>query len=204
MKLLIATHNPGKAREYRDILAGLELDITDLDQEGITLEPEETGATFAENAVLKARAFAAESGLLTLADDSGLEVDALNGKPGVYSARYGGTGRGEDVKRYERILAKLAGVPWERRTARFRCVIALAQPDGPVQTREGTLEGFIAHRPRGTYGFGYDPIFYIPEFERHLAELDPATKHRISHRGRAARAALPLITRMLKGGGSDV
>lgn len=197
-RLLIATHNPGKVREYRDILAGLEVDITYLDREGITLEPAETGKTFAENAILKARAFVRESGLLTLADDSGLEVDALHGEPGVYSARYGDTERGEDARRCELVLSALAGVPWEQRTARFRCVIALARADGRLETTEGVIEGLIAYEPKGSNGFGYDPIFYVPELGRHLAELPPAEKHALSHRGRAARAALPLIAQLLQ------
>jgi XTP/dITP diphosphohydrolase len=197
-KLLVGTNNPGKVREYLEILAGLNLELTSLAEHGLTLEPAETGTTFTENAILKARAFAAASGLPTLADDSGLEVDVLNGEPGLFSARYGATGRGEDARRCQLVLTKLREVPWERRTARFRCVVALSHPNGALETSEGVLEGVIAYEPKGRLGFGYDPIFYVPDFDRHLAELTPEQKHQISHRGRAVRAAMPLIQRLLK------
>lgn len=202
MKLVIATHNPGKLREYRDLytamLADGALEIVSLADLGIGLEPAETGETFVENAILKATAFAAHSGLPTLADDSGLEIDALAGAPGVHSARYGGTGRGEDAQRIGLVLDQLRDVPRSRRAARFRCVVALATPDGAVETADGVVEGVIAHEPRGRHGFGYDPIFYLPEFGRTMAQLDPATKNRISHRARALQAALPLLRRMLE------
>ena len=192
-KLLIATNNAAKIREYRNILADLPLTLTSLAAEGINLDPEETGTTFVENALLKARAFAATSDLLILADDSGLEIDALGGEPGVYSARYGNTAKDDHVKRYQIVLEKVQAIPWEQRTARFRCVIALAYQDQVIGTADGTVEGFITTEPKGSGGFGYDPIFYVPEFEATLAEVSPERKHSISHRGRAARAALPLI-----------
>lgn len=198
MKLLAATNNPGKLKEYRRLLQNLPLEITNLQQEGIHFEPEEAGATFEENAVLKASAFAARSGLLTLADDSGLEIDALGGEPGVHSRRYGGTRRGEDVRRYELVLSQLEGVPWADRTARFRCVVAVAAPGGQVETAEGSVEGVIAFEPQGEHGFGYDPIFFVPEFDRTMAQLPPETKNRISHRARAVEAVLPMLRRYVE------
>ena len=200
MRLLIATHNPGKLREYRDLCAELQdegmLKVVSLAELGVSWEPDETGRTFAENAILKATAFAAHTGLPTLADDSGLEIDALAGAPGVRSARYGGTGRGEDARRIQLVLEQLDGVPESQRSARFRCVIALAVPGGAVETVQGAVEGVIGHEPRGEHGFGYDPIFYLPEFGCTMAQLDPATKNRISHRARAMQAALPLLRRL--------
>jgi XTP/dITP diphosphohydrolase len=198
LKLLVATNNPGKLEEYRHLLRDLPLEITNLREEKIDLEPEETGATFEENAILKASVFAERSGLLTLADDSGLEIDKLGGAPGVHSARYGGTRRGEDVRRYELVLRQLEKVPWAERTARFRCVVAVAIPGGQVETAEGAIEGVIALEPQGRHGFGYDPIFFIPEYDRTMAQLPPETKNHISHRARAARAALPIIRRLVK------
>lgn len=199
-KLLIATNNPHKLEEYREIFADLPLTITSLAEEGIELEPEETETTFVANAILKAEAFAQESHYLTLADDSGLEVDALNGEPGVYSARYGDTAKDDHIGRYQLVLEKLAAknVPWAERTGRFRCVVALATQAGLVGTAEGNVEGYITHEPKGQNGFGYDPIFYFPEFEQTLAEVSAAQKHTVSHRGRAARAAVSLIETYLK------
>jgi XTP/dITP diphosphohydrolase len=199
-KLLVATNNTGKLEEYRRLLRDLPLETTSLRDERIDFEPEETGSTFEENAILKAKAFARRSGLMTLADDSGLEIDQLGGAPGVHSARYAGTGRGEDVRRYELVLHQLEEVPWTERTARFCCVVAIACPDGQVETAEGTIDGIIAYEPRGEHGFGYDPIFYIPELDSTMAELPPETKNRISHRARAAQAALPIIGRLVNHG----
>jgi XTP/dITP diphosphohydrolase len=204
MKLRIATHNPGKLREYRDLynelLGDSQLEFTSLAEEGITVEPEETGETFEANAILKASAFAAHSQLPTLADDSGLEIDALGGAPGVHSARYGGTGRGEDARRIELVLRQMEGAPWPHRTARFRCVVAVAVPGRPVETASGAVEGYIALHPAGGHGFGYDPIFFIPEFDCTMAQLDLVTKNRCSHRARAMQAALPIIRRLLSNG----
>jgi len=196
IKLLVATNNRGKVREYAELLDDLPVRLTFPAQEGLSLEVDETGETFAENAILKARAFAEASGLLTLADDSGLEVDALDGAPGVRSARYAGPGA-SDEDRYRLLFRRLAGVPAEGRTARFRCVVALATPEGEVQTAEGRCEGVIGFEPRGTHGFGYDPVFYMPDRGRTMAELLPEVKNRISHRARAARAAMPILRRLL-------
>lgn len=197
MKLLVATNNPGKLEEYRDLLGDFSLEVTNLRAEGIDFEPEETGLTFEENAVLKAKVFAEKSGLLTLADDSGLEIDALDGAPGVHSARYGGTGRSEDVRRYQMVLRQLEDVPWAQRTARFRCVVAVAVPGGQVHTAQGSVEGFISFEPRGEHGFGYDPVFFIPDQSCTMAQLPPETKNLISHRARAAQAALPIIRQLV-------
>jgi len=195
LNLLIATNNPHKLEEYQEIFADLPVALTTLADESITLDPAETGTTFEANAILKARAFAQASDLPVLADDSGLEVDALHGEPGVYSARYGNTAKDDHVGRYQIVLNKLAAAhgTWAERTARFRCVIALATKSQLVGTVEGRVEGFISYRPKGQNGFGYDPIFFVPEFNKTLAQLSPAQKHSISHRGRAARAAIPLI-----------
>jgi XTP/dITP diphosphohydrolase len=191
MELLIATHNPGKLREYAQIFAGLELTLHTLDEVGITADIEETGKTFAENARLKALGYMQMSGLPTLADDSGLEVAALNGEPGVYSARYGGL-KGEAQLRY--LLDKLEGVPFHQRLARFVCVIALARPgDSEPVFVEGTLPGVIEFEMRGTNGFGYDPLFYVLDANRTLAELSDAEKNVISHRAVAAHSAREVI-----------
>ena len=195
-KLLIATHNQGKLREYRQLLTELDLDVTDLEAVGITHDVEETGTTFAENAILKARAYAEMSGLLTWADDSGLEVDALDGRPGVYSARYGGPGLSQR-DRYLRLLDELRAHPRASWTARFRCVVALVLPNGEVHTVDDTLEGIITDQPTGEHGFGYDPVFYIPEHSATLAELAPEIKNQISHRGKASRAAKQLLKTLL-------
>ncbi len=198
-------------REYRELLADLPLEVTYLDAEGITFEVEETGTTFAENAILKAMTYAGASGLWTWADDSGLEVDALGGAPGVYSSRYAGPGA-SDADRYRKLLDALAGVPWDRRTARFRCTVALATPredvpaqspdrgstsDGEARTVDGACEGIIAFGPAGSNGFGYDPVFYFPELAATMAQLDPEVKNRISHRGHAAQAAVGVLEEML-------
>lgn len=203
-KLLVATHNPGKVREYRELLAGLPLEVTYLDAEGVTLEVDETGATFAENAILKAAAYAQLTGLWTWADDSGLVVDALGGAPGVFSSRYAGPDA-SDADRYRKLLDALTGVPWDRRTARFRCTVAIAAPAGetlhatslPVRTTDGVCEGLIAFGPAGSNGFGYDPVFYLPEHNLTMAQLDPAVKNQISHRGRAAQAAARILEDLL-------
>jgi XTP/dITP diphosphohydrolase len=198
VKLLIATNNRHKLQEFQEIFVDLPVEITHPAAEGLELDPAETGATFTENAVIKALAFARVTDLPILADDSGLEVDALGGEPGVYSARYGNTAKDDYVGRYRLLLAKLAAknVPWAERTARFRCVVALARHGQLLGTVEGHVEGFIAYAPKGSGGFGYDPVFFIPELNRTLAELTSAQKHRISHRGRAAQAAIPLIEQL--------
>ncbi len=195
-KLLIATHNQGKVREYRALLADLPIQVTYLDEVGIEMEVAETGQTFAENARLKALSYARLSGLWTWADDSGLEVDALGGAPGIHSARYAGVGA-TDADRYRKLLDALAGVPWDKRTARFRCVVALATPDGQIHLAEGVCEGVIAFGPAGSNGFGYDPVFYLPDRGLTMAQLPPEVKNEISHRGRAARAAKALLMALM-------
>jgi XTP/dITP diphosphohydrolase len=198
-KLLIATHNPGKAREYQEILSGLSIScqLTTPVREGLAMEVDESGESYEENARMKALAFSRASGLLTLADDSGLEVDALGGAPGVRSARYAAPGA-SDADRYRKLLEALAQVPAGKRTARFRCVIALAQPDGAVQTASGTCEGEIGFSARGVHGFGYDPVFLVQGSDgKTMAELDPGEKNRISHRARALMAARSLLVQLL-------
>jgi XTP/dITP diphosphohydrolase len=194
MRVLIATTNPGKVREYQALLDGLDLELVGLNDVGITTEVEESGGTYAENAELKARAYATMSGLLTLADDSGIEVEALNGRPGLHSARYAE----DSAKRIEKLLGELQGVPDEKRTARFQCSIALAWPDGRVMIVDGTCEGRIAHEPRGVNGFGYDPIFYLLEYAATMAELPEDVKNRISHRARAAQRARVILAKITR------
>ncbi len=196
IRLLVATHNRGKATEYTRMMTGLAVEAITLDEAGITGEVEELGATFEENARIKALAYARQSGLLTLADDSGLEVDALGGAPGVQSARYAGLGA-SDADRYRLLLRKLEGVPADRRSARFHCVIALASPQGNVYVAHGTVEGVIADTPRGSHGFGYDPVFYMPERGVTMAELEPEIKNAISHRARAFQAILPILRELI-------
>lgn len=186
--VLLATNNQGKARELSSLIAGEAWRFTTLAEQGIELEVEETGITFEQNAVLKAKAFAKASNVITLADDSGLEVDALNGAPGVYSARYAGP-EATDDDRNRHLLSELSGVPKEKRQARFRCVIAIAFPDGEMVMCKGECPGVITHEPRGGNGFGYDPIFYLPEFDKTMAELTMEQKNEVSHRGKAARQA---------------
>ena len=187
-KLLLATNNQGKAREYKSLLGGIPYQLVTMADEGITTEVSETGATFQENAILKATVLAAESGLLTLADDSGLEVDALGDEPGVLSARYAGE-NATDSDRIDFLLKKLDGVPENQRTARFRCVIAIASPEGNVKICSGECPGIITTAPRGYNGFGYDPIFYVPELGRTMAELSADEKNKISHRAKASEKA---------------
>jgi XTP/dITP diphosphohydrolase len=190
--LLIATRNPGKLREFAQIFADLGMNLRSLDDLGISAEIEETGTTFTANARLKAEGYMHLSGLPALADDSGLEVAALDGAPGVYSARYGGV---TGAAQLAYLLQQLEGVPVEARQARFVCVIALARPGGTTEFVEGTLSGEIAPAPRGTGGFGYDPVFYLPEAGKTLAELPPEHKNAISHRAAAARAARAVLLR---------
>ena len=186
--LLLATNNPGKVEEYRVLLAGVPMTLVTPAEQGLEGQPEETGATFEENALLKARYYAQASGLLSLADDSGLEVDALGGEPGVHSARYAGEGA-TDADRVVLLLSRLKDVPTEKRTARFRCVVALAWPEGATETFHGSCEGQIADEPRGNNGFGYDPVFYVPELGKTFAELESDVKNQRSHRAIAARFA---------------
>jgi len=190
--LLLATSNGHKLQEYRTIFSGLPFRLLSLSNIQLEMDVEETGTTFAENAELKALAYAEASGLLSLADDSGLEIDAMDGAPGIYSARFSGIAATYE-ERFRLILEQLHGVPPERRTARFQCAITIAEPAGYYRTVEGTMEGIIVEAPRGQNGFGYDPIFMVPALGKTNAELSPEQKHRISHRGRAAQLAAALL-----------
>lgn len=187
--LLLGTNNQGKVAEYLAFLEALPLVLVTPSQAGIMTAPEETGGTFEENALLKARYYAERSGLLTLADDSGLEVDALNGGPGIYSARYGGPGA-SDADRVEKLLKALEPVPWEQRTAKFRCVVALVSPDGTEDTFHGAREGYVTLEARGNNGFGYDPVFFLPTLGQTMAELSSKAKNQLSHRAEAACKAV--------------
>jgi XTP/dITP diphosphohydrolase len=195
--LLVATQNRGKLREYQRLLTGYTL-LTTVDAGLGDFDVEETGATFAENAILKARAYMQASGLITLADDSGLAVDALDGRPGVYSARYGGPGL-DDAGRRAKLLADLRDVPDGRRTARFMCVVAVARPgvDDVLQV-EGRVEGRILHAERGSGGFGYDALFQPDGHAQTFGELPADVKDGLSHRGRAVAALKPLLADLLR------
>ncbi len=231
-QLLIATGNPGKMREYVELLRGIPFELVSLRDLGITHEVVETGATFEENAWLKASEYAAISGLLTLADDSGLEVDALSGDPGVRSARYGGDSCTNDQERVELLLQNLENVPWEERGARFRCVIAMVlppeakiplpspftkgggsfppfvmggqggfrPPSGGQPTlltqAEGSVAGMIQYDAQGDDGFGYDPVFYLPSYDKTMAQLSPDVKNQISHRANAAQKAVESLKKL--------
>lgn len=198
-RLLIATRNRGKMREFRQLLLGVPIRLVSLDEVGVSLEVEETGGTFEENARIKAIAYAQAAGgrLLALADDSGLEVDALGGAPGIHSARYGGDASFSDQDRVALLLRNLEGVPWERRTARFRSVIAVWAPGGSITTVVGSVAGMIQYEPAGTGGFGYDPVFFLPSYGATMAQLDLLEKNRISHRADAARKAVTVLQRLL-------
>ncbi|MDA3903549.1 MAG: XTP/dITP diphosphatase [Desulfuromusa sp.] len=192
MKLLVATGNPGKLKEIRSLLDASPLEIIGLDQ--LTDPPEviEDGSTFADNARKKAQAMAQFSGYLTLADDSGLVVAALAGAPGVHSARYAGK-QGDDAANNGKLLAVMASVEDEKRQAAFHCVMALAWPDGRCETYAGQVSGLIMRAERGTGGFGYDPLFMVPEYGKTMAELPLEIKNRISHRGMALRKVIPVL-----------
>jgi XTP/dITP diphosphohydrolase len=187
-RLVIATGNEGKLREFRSLLAGLPFELTSSAQLGLSL-PEETGTTFLANALLKARHAASLSGSAAIADDSGLEVDALSGAPGIYSARYAGAGA-DDAENNAKLMHALAGLPHELRRARYRCALVFVEnaTDAAPLTAEADWEGFILDAPRGGGGFGYDPYFWLPDLRKSAAELPPAEKNRLSHRGKAMRA----------------
>ena len=197
-KLLLATNNQAKVREYRHLLQNLACEIVTPAEQSISLVVAETGQSLEDNARLKAIALAKEGRLLALADDSGLEVDALGGEPGPLSARYAGEAA-SDRDRISYLLAKLKDTPWEKRSARFRCVIALATPDGELELCHGECHGFIAFEPKGEQGFGYDPIFYFPELGKTLAELPLEIKNQVSHRGQAAREAQHKLEKLTEG-----
>jgi len=194
-KLLLATSNPGKIREYRFLLDGLGYQITTLTEEGIAKIVTESGNNYEQNAQLKAITYAKLSRLTTLADDSGLEVDALNGEPGVKSARFAGE-TATDAERVSFLLAKLNGVPWEQRTACFKCVIAIASPGGRAELCYGECHGMIAFEAKGENGFGYDPIFFLPEIGKTMAELHLEMKNQISHRARASQKARQVLQQL--------
>ncbi len=186
-KLIFATGNEGKMREIREILSDLGVEILSLKDAGIHADIVEDGKSFEENAVIKAKAVCELTQEVVLADDSGLEIDYLNGEPGIYSARYMGEDTSYRIKN-QNLIDRLEGVPDEKRTARFVCVIAAAYPDGTVKTARGAMEGIIGYEERGENGFGYDPIFFLPEYGCTSAELSMEEKNKISHRGKALRA----------------
>ncbi len=192
-RLLLASNNTGKAAEYRHLLVRLSYELVTPTDIGLDIAVAENGDSFEENAVLKATIYASISGILTIADDSGLEVDALGGEPGIYSARYGG--KNNDAGRNEYLLTRLRDVPPNKRQARFRCVIALASHMGLIGSVSGDCEGIITTEPRGEHGFGYDPIFLVPELGKTMAELPMKDKNRLSHRARAAAKLKVLLKR---------
>lgn len=191
-KLIFATSNQGKMKEIREILSDLNLEILSLKEAGIDVDIVEDGTTFEENALIKAKTIRDLTGCVVLADDSGLEVDALNKAPGIYSARYMGEDTSYDVKN-NYIIEQLTGLKGDERSARFVCVIAAAFPDGTEETRRGTIEGQIGFEIAGENGFGYDPIFYVPEYGCTTAQLTSEQKNEISHRGKALRAMKDVI-----------
>jgi len=192
-KLLLATNNNGKLEELRELLCEVPFELVSPADIGLVLDVNESGHTYTTNARLKARAFARTSDLLTLADDSGLEVDALDGAPGVLSSRYAGPDA-NDNQRVAYLLARLKDIPWEKRNARFLCVMAIASPRGQVRMCSGSCRGIITFEPQGSNGFGYDPVFYIPKSGKTMAELPLEIKNRISHRARAAKKARVVLT----------
>jgi len=196
-KLLLATNNQGKVREYKNLLESVPFQLVTMAECGITTEVEETGDSLEENAGLKATLLAAESQLMALADDSGLEVDALGGEPGHLSARYAGEGA-SDKDRIDYLLSRLEGVPWEKRSARFRCIIAVATPGGEVEMCSGQCSGFITFEPRGEHGHGYDPIFYLSEQGKTMAELTREQKNKVSHRGKATEKAYRILEKKMR------
>lgn len=194
-RVVLASGNAGKVREINQMLAGLDIEVIPQTEFDVP-EAEETGLTFVENAILKARNAAAHTGLPAIADDSGIEVDALRGAPGIYSARYAGSGA-SDQENLEKLLEDLAGVPAEERTARFQCLMVYMEHEAdptPIIC-QGTWEGRIGFEPRGDNGFGYDPIFIVPEKDRMSAELPPEEKNRLSHRGKALRQLVEALRR---------
>ncbi len=197
MKLLVATGNQGKLKEIRSLLADSPIEIINLNQLDDPPEVVEDGTTFLANARKKALEMARFSGLLTLADDSGLVVDALSGAPGVLSARYAGE-QGDDSANNAKLLQQLDAVIDEKRQAAYHCVIALAWPDGRCETYDGQVSGLIMRGERGAGGFGYDPLFMVPEYGKTMAELPPAIKNRISHRGMALAKVIPLLKELAK------
>lgn len=185
-KIVFATNNAGKLREIKEILADMDVEVIAMKDIGIDIPIDENGADFEENAIIKAKAVSAVCGEIVLADDSGLEIDYLNKQPGIYSARYMGEDTPYSIKNAN-LIERLHGVPDEKRTARFICAMAAVFPDGEVITTHGEIEGRIGYHEKGSNGFGYDPIFYIPELDRTTAQLSDDEKNSISHRGKALR-----------------
>ncbi len=198
-KIIFATGNQDKMKEIRMILADLGMPVYSMKEAGIDIDIVEDGTTFEENAMIKAEAIAKLTDAVVLADDSGLEIDYLNKEPGIYSARYAGTDTSYDIKN-NLLLQRLEGVPDEKRTARFVCAIAAVFPDGSKETVRGTIEGRIGYEIAGEHGFGYDPIFYLPEYGCTTAELDPVKKNELSHRGKALRLMREIIEEKINPG----
>jgi len=192
MKIILATQNKGKIRELQELLVDEEIEVLSLQDIKDWEDVEENGKTFADNASLKAKAAVKKTGLIALADDSGLEVDALDGAPGVYSARFAGEPK-DDERNNNKLLQLLETVPDDQRQARFRCALVVATPKGEEFLTEGTVEGQILTQRRGTDGFGYDPLFFVPEYARTMAELTLAEKNKLSHRAQAVRKAIPIL-----------
>ena len=186
-KIIFATGNEGKMKEIRMIIADMDVEVQSMKEAGICADIQEDGTTFEENACIKAKTIAKYTDAIVLADDSGLEIDYLNGEPGIYSARYMGEDTSYRIKN-QNLIDRLAGVPDEKRTARFVCAISAVFPDGTCITTKGVMEGRIGYKESGDNGFGYDPIFILPEYGCTTADLDPDTKNKESHRGKALRA----------------
>lgn len=194
-RIIFATGNEGKMAEIRAILEDLGIPVLSMKEAGITADIVEDGKSFEENADIKARVIMELTGDVVLADDSGLEIDYLNGEPGIYSARYMGEDTSYEIKN-KNLIGRLAGVPDEKRTARFVCAISAALPDGTILRSRGTIEGIIGYEAKGEHGFGYDPIFYLPEYGCTTAELSPEKKNELSHRGKALRLIKEELKRM--------
>lgn len=195
-QIIFATGNAGKMKEIRMILEDLGMEILSMKEAGIDADILEDGTTFEENAIIKAKAIAKLCSAVVLADDSGLEIDYLNKEPGIYSARYMGEDTSYHIKNTN-LIERLEGVPMEKRTARFVCSIAAVLPDGKVLTSRGTIEGYIGYEEKGENGFGYDPIFYVPEFDCTTAQLSPEQKNQVSHRGKALKEMKTLLKEAL-------
>lgn len=195
--IIFATGNEGKVKEINMILADGQIQVHTMQEAGITIEIEENGNSFEENAMIKAKEVAKHTNSIVLADDSGLEIDYLNGEPGIYSARYMGEDTSYRIKN-QNLIDRLAGVPDEKRSARFVCVIAAVFPDGEVVTTRGVMEGMIGYQEAGENGFGYDPVFFLPEYDMTSAQLDAEKKNEISHRGKALRAMKQEIAKRMR------
>ena len=191
-KVILASNNMGKIKEFREILKDMDIELVSMKEAGIDMDIVEDGSTFEENAIIKAKAVMERTGQLALADDSGLEIDALNKEPGIYSARYMGEDTPYEIKN-RNLIERMKGVKGKDRSARFVCVIAAAFPDGEIITTRGTIEGVIAEEPAGENGFGYDPIVYVPEYGMTTGQMDPDAKNAISHRGKALTAMKKIL-----------